>query len=216
MAFNKLKLGVTLGDLIRAINENFDAAVATALLGAINGIATLDENGLVPLSQLNLGALSEVVVLLGVTDTPPVATTVGDQYFDTGTGKIHTWDGDAWDAGVTPSKLRLYLNAANEVWYKWTGTAMVPFADVAQASSVRAFPFTGDDAGWAENLVAETWGLQIAVDTEGGDAAVVCVRNDGGETIMVDTAINVVGGVTFLTITTAEPFNGTAYVSTVA
>jgi len=212
--FEKAKLGITYGELIRIINENFDAAVATELLGAINGVATLDSNGFVPLSQLNLGALSSTAVLLGVTDTPPVATEIGDQYFDTGTGLIHTWDGTAWDAGTAPSKTLLYINAANEVWCKWTGTAMVPFAEIASSSSVNAFPFT--DTGWNENLADETFFLQITVDSEGNDAAVVCVKNSNGETVLVDTSIAVSGGFTILTITAGEPFDGTAYVSSIA
>ena len=215
MAFDKAKLGMTYGDLIQAINENFDAAVASALLGAVNGVATLDASGFVPLSQLNLGALSNTAVLLGVTDTAPSAGAAGDQYFDTGTGLIHTWDGLAWDAGVAPSKSKLYLNAANETWYKWTGSAMVPFVD-AGVSAVKAFPFTDDDLGWTENVAGETYFLSIAVDSEGGDAAVVSVKNEGGESVITDTAISISGGVTYLTVTASEAFTGTAYVSSVS
>jgi len=216
MAFNKAKLGTTLAELYRIINENFDAAVASELLGAINGVATLGADGFVPLSQLNLEALSGAVVILGVTDTAPIANEIGDQYFDTGTGLIHTWDGEAWDAGSAPSKAVFYLNAANNVWYKWTGSAMVPFVDAAQGSSVRAFPFADDDNGWLENLADETYFLSIAVDPEGGDAAVISVKNAGGETVMVDTTVSTSGGVTYLTVTAGEPFTGTAYISSVA
>jgi len=216
MAFNKLELGVTYAALLEALNENFNAAVLQSLLGAPDGVATLGSDGFVPLTQLNLGALSNISVLLGVTDTPPTPSAAGDQYFDTGTGKIHTWDGAAWDAGTVPSKAKLYLNAANETWYKWTGSAMVPFVDAVQASSVHAFPFVDDDPGWDENLSSGNHFLQIAVDPEGGDAVAVRVKDSAGNTVFVDTAINISGGVTFLTITSGEPFNGTAYVSSVA
>jgi len=216
MAFEKAKLGMTYGELVRIINENFDAAVASALLGAVNGVATLDASGHVPLAQLNLSALNNVEVLLGVTDTPPTPGAVGDQFFDTGTGRIRTWNGTAWDAGTVPSKTVFYLNAANDVWYRWTGTAMVPFVDVADTSSVRAFPFADDDPGWTENVSDETWFLSIAVNPDGDGAAVVNVENDSGQSVLVDTTISVSGGVTYLTVTAAEPFSGIAYISTVA
>jgi len=216
MAFEKAKLGMTYGELIRVLNENFDAAVASALLGAVGGVATLDADGFVPLSQLNIGALDSVDVLLGVTDTPPTPGAVGDQYFDTGTGLIRTWYGEAWGAGTAPSKSIFYLNAANDVWYKWTGAAMVPFVDAADTGSVRAFPFADDDAGWAQNIADGTYFLQIAVDPEGGDMAYVGTKNADGQAVFVDAAIDVSGGVTFLTVTAGEPFTGTAYVSSVA
>ena len=209
MAFNTLNLGRTFRELLKDLNENFAATVGTWLLGQPSGVATLDSSGRVPLDQLNLDALDSTVVLLGITDTAPTATAVGDKYFNTATSKIYTWDGSTWGGAVTPSKDVFYLSG--DIWFKWNGTAMVPLADIPQ-SGAQAFPFTAADSGWTENLVDGTHSLQIAVDTEGGGAVCVDVTSAAGESLFVDTAIGITGGVTFLTVTASEVFTGTAYI----
>lgn len=92
--------------------------------GQANGLATLDASGLVPASQLP-SYVDDVIELVAVTDTAPSTGDAGDKYFNTSTGKIMTYEGGAWGSAADPEKDKIYVNLANDMAYRWSGSAMV-------------------------------------------------------------------------------------------
>lgn len=92
--------------------------------GQANGLATLDASGLVPASQLP-SYVDDVIELVAVTDTAPSTGNAGDKYFNTSTGKIMTYEGGAWGSAADPEKDKIYVNLANDMAYRWSGSAMV-------------------------------------------------------------------------------------------
>lgn len=103
-------------------------AVLASEKGAANGVATLDESGMIPSSQLP-SYVDDAVELLDITDTAPEHCAKGDRYFNTTTGKIvRAMATDTWGTGTTtntdPEKDKIYVNIANDKSYRWTGTVM--------------------------------------------------------------------------------------------
>lgn len=103
-------------------------AVLASEKGVANGVATLDESGMIPSSQLP-SYVDDAVELLDITDTAPEHCAKGDRYYDTTTGKIvRATATDTWGTGTTtntdPEKDKIYVNIANDKSYRWTGTVM--------------------------------------------------------------------------------------------
>ena len=111
--------------------------------GTANGVATLDGNGLVPATQLP-SYVDDVVDLLTVTDSAPAEATVGQKYFNTTEKKIYTATAEnTWGNPVDPEADKIYVNLANNMSYRWSGTALVQIG----ADKLLGFNYTivGDD-----------------------------------------------------------------------
>ena len=100
-------------------------AIQPSEKGADNGVATLDANGLVPLSQLP-SYVSEIVELTSVT-TEPILCSIGDKYYNSSTKFIYTASGtNTWGGtGVSPTTAFMYYNTVTLKSYRWSGTTMV-------------------------------------------------------------------------------------------
>lgn len=93
--------------------------------GTANGVATLDGNGLVPAAQLP-SYVDDVVDLVTVTDSAPAEATVGQKYFNTTENKIYTATAEnTWGNPVNAEADKIYVNLANNMSYRWSGTALV-------------------------------------------------------------------------------------------
>jgi len=93
--------------------------------GVANGLATLDAEGLVPAAQLP-SFVDDAVELLDVTATAPATCAKGDKYFNTGDNKIYTATAaNTWGNGATPETGKIYVNLANNMSYRWSGSTLV-------------------------------------------------------------------------------------------
>ena len=92
--------------------------------GAANGIATLDNSGKVPSSQLP-SYVDDVVELLDISATAPAECAEGDKYHNTTSGKIFTATAaNTWGStGADPEKGKIYTNLSNNKSYRWGGSA---------------------------------------------------------------------------------------------
>lgn len=104
--------------------------------GQANGLASLDENGKIPASQLN-GELGRVVGIqkfvnaksdLGSLEPTPET---GDKYYVKEDDKIYTYESSSFDAGQAPRDNTIYNHrladsqGRTNVLYRWDGSTMV-------------------------------------------------------------------------------------------
>ena len=104
-----------------AIKDALDDKLDVSLKGAANGLAELDANGLVPSTQLP-SYVDDVIDLVAISATAPATASNGDKYYNTGDKKIYTYSG-SWGNAADPETGKIYV--ANEMAYRWSGTAMV-------------------------------------------------------------------------------------------
>lgn len=104
--------------------------------GKANGIASLDENGKIPASQLN-GELGRVVgiekFVATKTDLDSLSPTPedGDKYYVKDEDKIYTYSGSSFNEGAEPRENTIYNHrladeeGRTNVLYRWDGSTMV-------------------------------------------------------------------------------------------
>lgn len=104
--------------------------------GKANGLASLDENGKIPASQLN-GELGRVVgiekFVATKTDLDSLSPTPedGDKYYVKDEDKIYTYSGSLFDEGAEPHENTIYNHrladeeGRTNVLYRWDGSTMV-------------------------------------------------------------------------------------------
>lgn len=118
--------------------------------GKANGVATLDDNGLVPAAQLP-AYVDDVIDLLDVTDTPPETAAKGDKYYNTTDNKIYTaTDVNTWGEGADPESGKIYVNVKTNMSYRWSGTVLVQIG----ADKLKGYngTITGDDSTTTFNI----------------------------------------------------------------
>lgn len=99
--------------------------VKAAKLGVANGVATLDDNGLVPAAQLP-SYVDDVVDLVTIAAEAPATAKVGEKYFNTTDKKIYVATAEnTWGNAADPEADKIYVNIANNMSYRWSGTTMV-------------------------------------------------------------------------------------------
>lgn len=104
--------------------------------GKANGIASLDENGKIPASQLN-GELGRVVGIEKFVDTKTDLNSLsptpedGDKYYVKDEDKIYTYSGSSFNEGAEPRENTIYNHrladeeGRTNVLYRWDGSTMV-------------------------------------------------------------------------------------------
>ena len=115
-----------------------NAFIATK--GQANGIASLDENGKVPASQLN-GQLAHVFGVDGVATSTTLeeqSPKEGDIYYTTDTKKFYNYNGSDWDEPMDPKGDTIYnfRNSDKEgdtgrknILYRWDGKDLVEISE---------------------------------------------------------------------------------------
>ena len=121
-----------------AIKTALDLKLDTSLKGAANGLAELDANGLVPATQLP-SYVDDVIDLVAIAATAPAVGAEGAKYYNSTDKKIYTSNGSAWGNAADPETGKIYV--ADEMAYRWSGTAMV------QIGADKLKGYTGTIAG---------------------------------------------------------------------
>lgn len=120
--------------------------------GQPNGLATLDENGKVPVSQLN-GELARVVGLESFVANRAALDSIeaeaGDKYYTEAEKKIYTKTVDGWDEGQEPHSDTIYnhrlpdLEGRTNVIYRWDGQVMVEISASIALGEVEGTAYEG-------------------------------------------------------------------------
>ena len=125
-----------------------DAQVKRAEMGAAGGVATLNENGKIPVDQLP-GQIDEV---FGIdhfvdikTDIPSSRLVVGTTYYVKDEKKIYTVISDnELDEGVIPEKGIIYSNRETNIIYRWDGATLVEIGNPIHLGEVEGTAYPGD------------------------------------------------------------------------
>lgn len=94
-------------------------------IGKANGVASLDENGLVPAAQLP-SYVDDIIDLVAIQAAAPAKADAGSKYFNTTDKKVYTATAaDTWGNAKDPETDKIYVNLSNNMAYRWSGSAMV-------------------------------------------------------------------------------------------
>lgn len=121
-------------------NVTNDAQVRRDEMGQPNGVATLDNNGKVPSTQLN-GQLAHVFGVDGVATSvtlPSEGVQTGDIYYTTDNKMFYNYNGTTWDEPMAPKDDTIY-NFRNcdkigdifrtNILYRWDGKDLVEISE---------------------------------------------------------------------------------------
>lgn len=167
--------------------------------GQANGIATLDEGGKVPASQLN-GALAKVFGIEKAVANQEVLPTEGiaegDRYYTIDTKKIYERLIGSWDEGTTPKEDTIYnfrksdakgSEARTNILYRWDGEDLV---EISSSLAIGTTPGTAYDGGKGHQLEKDFNEYKSS-----NDAAVAAkVDKVAGSSLVEDTEITKLKG----------------------
>nr|DAT27813.1 MAG TPA: hypothetical protein [Caudoviricetes sp.] len=118
-------------------NVTNDAQVKRSEMGVANGVATLDERGKIPVSQLD-GQMARVFgiekAVASSTNLPSDGVSEGDRYYVIDTKKIYERLEDSWDGGTDPKEDTIYnfrltdatgSSSRTNILYRWDGKSLV-------------------------------------------------------------------------------------------
>lgn len=127
---------ITKNDLLLG-NVTNDAQVKRSEMGVANGVATLDERGKIPVSQLD-GQMARVFgiekAVASSTNLPSDGVSEGDRYYVIDTKKIYERLEDSWDEGTDPKEDTIYnfrltdatgSSSRTNILYRWDGKSLV-------------------------------------------------------------------------------------------
>lgn len=108
------------------IQQQLDSKIPLSQKGVANGVATLDENGLVPSTQLP-GFVDDVIEINTISATAPSTCAKGDKYYNSTSAKIFTATAtNTWGTtGTTPVTDAIYVTKDKNMSYRWSGSALV-------------------------------------------------------------------------------------------
>lgn len=128
-------------------NVTNDAQVKRTEMGEAKGVATLDENGKVPVGQLP-GQVDEVFGIDHFVDTKeeiPPHLIIGDTYYVRGEKLIYTAISDSsLDEGKTPEKGVVYSNRETNFIYRWDGEDLVEIGNPIHLGEIAGSAYPGD------------------------------------------------------------------------
>lgn len=110
--------------------------------GAVNGVATLGADGLIPSTQLP-SYVDDIIDLLTLSGTAPATATTGDKYYNTTSKLIFTATGtNTWGGtGATPEAGKIYVAIDTNLSYRWSGS------DLVEISSATIHKYVGTITG---------------------------------------------------------------------
>lgn len=144
-------------------NVTNDAQVKRSEMGQPNGVATLDEDGKIPSTQLN-GQLAHVFGVDGVatsTTLPSTGVVAGDIYYTTDNHMFYNYNGTTWDAPMAPKDDTIY-NFRNcdktgdptrtNILYRWDGKDLTEISESVALGETVGTAYYGEKG--AENREA--------------------------------------------------------------
>ena len=125
-----------------------DAQVKRSEMGTPEGVATLNENGKIPVEQLP-GQVDEVFgidrFVSTKTDIPSSRLVIGSTYYVEDEKKIYTAISETeLDEGATPDKGVIYSNRETNIIYRWDGAELVEIGNPIHLGEVDGTAYPGD------------------------------------------------------------------------
>lgn len=156
-----------------------DAAIADKIplsqKGAASGVATLDENGKVPVEQLN-GALAKVFGIekaIANQAALPEGATEGQRYYTIDTKKIYERLTDSWDEGITPKEDTIYNFRKSDatgsedrtnILYRWDGADLVEISSSLALGETSGTAYAGNKGKALADKIAEAYGASSVIN----------------------------------------------------
>ena len=156
-----------------------DAAIADKIplsqKGAASGVATLDENGKVPVEQLN-GALAKVFGIekaIANQAALPEDATEGQRYYTIDTKKIYEKLTDSWDEGITPKEDTIYNFRKSDatgsedrtnILYRWDGADLVEISSSLALGETSGTAYAGNKGKALADKIAEAYGASSVIN----------------------------------------------------
>lgn len=179
-----------------------DAAIADKIplsqKGAASGVATLDENGKVPVEQLN-GALAKVFGIekaIANQAALPEDATEGQRYYTIDTKKIYERLTDSWDEGITPKEDTIYNFRKSDatgsedrtnILYRWDGADLVEISSSLALGETSGTAYAGDKGKRVTDRVAEVYSANSVIN---GLSDIIFDSDDtGAQTLSADNAL---------------------------
>lgn len=170
---------ITKGDLLLG-NVTNDAQVKRSEMGVANGVATLDERGKIPVSQLD-GQMARVFgiekAVASSTNLPSDGVSEGDRYYVIDTKKIYERLEDSWDEGTDPKEDTIYnfrltdatgSSSRTNILYRWDGKSLVEISASLALGETSGTAYEGskgkknaDDIASLNSKVSAIKGLNI-------------------------------------------------------
>ena len=170
---------ITKNDLLLD-NVTNDAQVKRSEMGVANGVATLDERGKIPVSQLD-GQMARVFgiekAVASSTNLPSDGVSEGDRYYVIDTKKIYERLEDSWDEGTDPKGDTIYnfrltdatgSSSRTNILYRWDGKSLVEISASLALGETSGTAYEGskgkknaDDIASLNSKVSAIEGLNI-------------------------------------------------------
>lgn len=179
-----------------------DAAIADKIplsqKGAASGVATLDENGKVPVEQLN-GALAKVFGIEKAVANQaalPEDATEGQRYYTIDTKKIYERLTDSWDEGITPKEDTIYNFRKSDatgsedrtnILYRWDGADLVEISSSLALGETSGTAYAGNKGKQVTDRVAEVYSANSVIN--GLSDIIFDSDNTGAQTLSADNAL---------------------------
>ena len=173
--------------------------------GATNGVAMLGDDGKVPISQLPMSVLEQIIELVDFCDNVPNVGIKDEQYYNSIDKKIYTSNGNAWVNGETPLASKIYsvIAGANaNKQYRWSGLDLVNIGSPLALGETSANAYPGDKGKEAYEHSLKTSGNPHGVTKE--DIGLGNVKNKKEEELEVLSAKTLASSVNI----NGVPFDG--------
>ena len=141
-------------DHIHEVEATIDGKIDETEKGQPNGIATLDENGFIPSTQIN-GQMAHVFGVDGVATaaTLPDSANEGDIYYTTDTKKFYNYNGTSWDDPMDPKDDTIYNfrncdatgdTSRTNILYRWDGQDLTEISESLALGEVTGTAYEGN------------------------------------------------------------------------
>lgn len=130
-----------------------DIQVKRIEMGQPNGVATLDEDGFIPSTQIN-GQMAHVFGVDGVAtvSTLPQSANPGDIYWTTDTKEFYNYNGTSWDEPMAPKDDTIYNfrnsdatgdTSRTNILYRWDGQNLTEISESLALGEVTGTAYEG-------------------------------------------------------------------------
>lgn len=141
-------------DHIHEVEAIIDGKIDKTEKGQPNGVATLDENGFIPSTQIN-GQMAHVFGVDGVATaaTLPESANEGDIYYTTDTKKFYNYNGTSWDDPMDPKDDTIYNfrncdvtgdTSRTNILYRWDGENLTEISESLALGEVTGTAYEGN------------------------------------------------------------------------